>query len=191
LSAHAHLGSDDDAARTANAAPRLELTGTIMSHEFVGRPMEILLVEDNMADAGLAIESLKSASIQHRLTLTVDGIEAMEFLHRQGVFHQAPRPDIVLLDLGLPKKGGQEVLAEMRADERLKRIPVVVLTASAGDGAFLEPRLLGVDAYMTKPVDKAKFLSVVRELRHRWFADVILPKDMVEDEAVTAQPQSG
>ena len=137
--------------------------------------MEILLVEDSLADAGLAMAALKEGRVRHRLTLTVDGIETMEFLRRQGIFHQAPQPDLVLLDLSLPRKDGREVLVEMRADERLQRIPVVILTASAGDEDYLKSRLLGVDAYMVKPVNMAKFLEVVRQLRHRWLADVILP----------------
>ncbi len=147
-----------------------------MLHELVGRPMEILLVEDSLTDARLTIEALKDGRVRHRLTLMTDGVEAMQFLRREGIFQRAPRPDLVLLDLRLPKKDGREVLAEMRADEALKEIPVVVLTAASSDEDYLKTQLLGVDAYMVKPVNLAKFLELVRQLHHRWLADVVLPE---------------
>lgn len=156
-----------------------------VSHDVVGRPMEILLVEDNLADAGLAMDALKCGGLRHRLTLTVDGIETMAFLRQQGIFHRAPRPDLVLLDLGLPKKDGREVLAEMREDKNLKSIPVVVLTASAGDEDYLKSQLMEVDGYMVKPVDMAKFLEMVRRLRHRWLSEVILPAEVYDQDGPT------
>lgn len=149
-----------------------------MARELGGRPMEVLLVEDNLADAGLAIESLRVGYVRHRLTLCVNGVEAMEFLRQQGVFQRAPRPDLVLLDLGLPKKDGREVLAEIRADECLKDIPVIVLTASLADADYLRSQSLGVDGYIVKPVNMRNFLEIIRQLRHRWLACVSLPKEL-------------
>lgn len=161
-----------------------------MAREIGGRPMEILLVEDNLADAGLAIEALRAGYVRHRLTLSVDGIEAMEFLRQQGVFQRAPRPDLILLDLGLPKKDGREVLAEVRSDERLKDIPVIVLTASLADTDYLRSQSLGVDGYMVKPVNMRNFIEIVRQLRHRWLACVSLPKE-VDDACGVAGTHTG
>ena len=141
----------------------------------IGRPMEILLVEDGLLDARMTIAALKRGGIQHRLTLVMDGEEAMEFLRRQGPFGRAPRPDLILLDLLLPKKDGLAVLAEVRGDEELKDIPVVVLTSSHDEEDRLQSESLGVEGYITKPVDLEKFLSVVRELKAHWHADLILP----------------
>lgn len=141
----------------------------------IGRPMEILLVEDSLTDACLTIGSLKKGQIQHRLTLIRDGAEAMEFLNQQGKFARAPRPDLVLLDLHLPKKDGLEVLAEIKADHSLQTLPIVVLTASDDQEDKLRSELLGVDAYITKPVELDKFLSVVKQLKNYWHADLILP----------------
>jgi CheY-like chemotaxis protein len=151
-----------------------------MVRELGGRPMEILLVEDNLADAGLAIEALRVGYVRHRLTLTVDGVEAMEFLRQEGIFQRAPRPDLILLDLGLPKKDGREVLADIRADEGLKEIPVIVLTASHADADYLRSQILGVDGYIVKPVNMSNFLEVIRQLRHRWLAGVSLPTELEE-----------
>jgi CheY-like chemotaxis protein len=113
--------------------------------------------------------------IQHRLTLIRDGVEAMEFLRQQGKFSRAPRPDLILLDLGLPKKDGREVMAEIKADDVLRSIPVVVMTNSDDDEDRLQSESLGVDSFITKPVDTEKFLSVVRQLRRYLHAEVILP----------------
>ena len=141
----------------------------------VGRPMEILLVEDGLLDARVAIASLKEGLTQHRLTLIRDGEEALEFLRQEGRFARAPRPDLILLDLMLPKKSGTEVLDELRADYSLKDIPVVVMTASEDESDRVKCQLLHVDAFMTKPVNVAKFLEVVRQLKRFWLNDVILP----------------
>jgi len=142
----------------------------------VGRPMEVLLIEDSLADACITILALRHERLQHRLTLVRDGVEAMEFLHQEGRFARAPRPDLILLDLQLPKKDGREVLAEIKADYDLSKIAVVVLTASRDEQDRLRSELLHVDSYSTKPVDLEKFLSVVKELRREyWWADVILP----------------
>jgi two-component system, chemotaxis family, response regulator Rcp1 len=138
--------------------------------------MEILLIEDNLADACAAIVALKEGKIQHRLTLICDGMEAMEFLHQEGKFVRAPRPDLILLDLQLPYKDGREVLQEIKADYDLKNIAVVILTASQDEQDKLHSELLHVDSYVTKPVDLEKFLSLVKQLRKQyWLRDVILP----------------
>lgn len=147
-----------------------------MQRETVGRPMEILLVEDGLIDARLTMAALQKSGVKHRLTLTRDGDEAMRFLRREGVFTHAPRPDLILLDLHLPKKDGREVLDEVKNDEHLKQIPIVVLTASDDPLDRERSQLLSVDSYMTKPVDFDKFLEVVRELRRFWLADIVLPR---------------
>ena len=147
-----------------------------MSSDTVGRPMEILLVEDDLEDAGLTIDALKQGQVQCRVSLVRDGEEAMEFLHRQGKYARAPRPDLVLLDLNLPKKDGREVLAEMKADEDLCRIPVVVLTVSRVHQEILADENLHVDSYLTKPVDLEAFVAVVKSLRKYILADVIVPQ---------------
>ena len=146
-----------------------------MTKELVGRPMEILLVEDGLMDARVTIEALKEGDVKHRLTLIRDGMEALEFLNQRGKFIKAPRPDLVLLDLMLPKKNGLEVLAEIRADYDLRKLPVVVLTASEAEEDKIRCQLLAVDAYVTKPVNLAKFLAVIKQLRQYWMDDVILP----------------
>ena len=146
-----------------------------MASDTVGRPMEILLVEDSLSDARLTIEALKEGRVQHRLTYIRDGIEAVEFLFRQGKFARAPRPDVILLDLQLPCKDGREVLAELKADEQLRRIPVVILTASKDHEETVRSELLSCDSYMTKPIDMDQFIAVVKQLKRFWLADVILP----------------
>lgn len=147
-----------------------------MSRHNVGRKMEILLVEDSLFDANLTINALRRGGLQHRLTLVCDGEEALSFLHQDGVFARAPRPDLVLLDLMLPKKDGLEVLAEMKDDFDLKDIPVVILTVSEDEDAKTRCEMLHVEHYISKPVNFDKFIDVVRELRHHWRYDVILPK---------------
>ncbi len=147
-----------------------------MSSETVGRPMEILLVEDDLEDAGLTIEALKAGGIQCRVSLVRDGVEAMEFMHHEGKYARAPRPDIILLDLQLPKMDGREVLQEVRNDESLDRVPVVVLTASRTHQEILRGENLHVESYLTKPVDAAEFVSAVKDLRKYLLADVIVPQ---------------
>jgi len=146
-----------------------------MSSQTIGRPMEILLVEDGLVDARVTIAALRKGMIQHRLTLNRDGLEAMEFLRQEGKFARAPRPDLILLDLCLPKKDGREVLAEIKADDSLRSIPVVVMTNSDDEEDRLQSELLGVDCFITEPVDTEKFLSVVRQLKRYLHAEVILP----------------
>jgi CheY-like chemotaxis protein len=137
--------------------------------------MEILLVEDSLIDARLTIEALRRGRIKHRLTIVRDGEEAMQFLHQQDRFARAPRPDLILLDLQLPKKDGREVLAEIKADLELQVIPVVILSASKAHEDLLRSELLRVEGYMVKPVDLEKFIQLVRQLKDYWHADVILP----------------
>ncbi len=141
----------------------------------VGRPMEILLVEDSLVDARLTIGALQQSGFRHRLTLVRDGDEAMEFIYQRGKFAQAPRPDLILLDLMLPKKSGLEVLSEVKSNVGLKDIPVVVMTASDVAEDRLQCDSLKVDGYVSKPVNFEKFLALVRKLKKFWLDDVILP----------------
>ncbi len=142
----------------------------------VGRPMEILLVEDDLEDAGMTIEALRHGRVPCRVSLVRDGEEAMDFLLRRGRFARAPQPDLILLDLNLPKKSGREVLAEVKANQRLARLPVVVLTSSATQQEILHGEKLHVDSYLVKPVDREQFDSTVKSLRRFMLADVMLPK---------------
>lgn len=146
-----------------------------MKNDTVGRPMEILLLEDSLDDARLTFEALKEGDVLCRLTWLRDGEEAMEFLERRAKFSHAPRPDLILLDLGLPKKDGREVLAEVKSGGDLQSIPVVVMTSSRAHEDLLKSELLQVEGYMLKPVDLDKFLWLVKELKRFWLADVILP----------------
>jgi two-component system, chemotaxis family, response regulator Rcp1 len=144
--------------------------------EPVGRSMEVLLVEDDLEDAGMTIDALRHSEVPCRISLVRDGEEAMEFLHRVGRFARVPRPDLVLLDLHLPKKGGREVLAEIRADEKLQRVPVVVLTSSQQHQEILRNEGLVVESFLLKPVDRAQFIQTVKSLRKYMLSDVIMPQ---------------
>jgi chemotaxis family two-component system response regulator Rcp1 len=157
-------------AQAADSAQELPMLGPAS-----GRSLEILLVEDSLVFARITIGALKNGGLAHRLTLVVDGVEAMEFLRREGRFARAPRPDLVLLDLGLPKKDGRAVLAEIKADENLKSIPVVIMTASDSSEDVRICESLGVDAYITKPVDLDKFIELVRKLKKSRSLDFALP----------------
>jgi CheY-like chemotaxis protein len=141
------------------------------------QPIEILLVEDNPADVRLTIEALKDGKIRNRLALAKDGVEALEYLRRIGAFHNAARPDLVLLDLNLPRKDGREVLEEMKADSDLRRIPVVVLTTSASDADIIKSYDLHANCYITKPVDLEQFMHVVQHIQDFWLSIVKLPKE--------------
>ncbi len=147
----------------------------VVDRKLIGRPMEILLVEDGLMDARVTIEALTNNDIKHRLTLVRDGEEAMDFLLQRGRFAQAPRPDLILLDLMLPKKSGMDVLSDIRGDMSLKSIPVVVLTASEVGEDRERCQLMDVNSFIHKPVNLAKFLSVVKQLKKYWMDDVILP----------------
>lgn len=140
-------------------------------------PIEILLVEDSPTDALLAQEALADARICNNLHPVTDGVAAMAFLHRQGRYAGAPRPDIILLDLNLPKKDGREVLREIKADASLRTIPVVILTTSEAEADVLQAYGLHANCYVVKPLDFDKFASVVRDLGNFWFAVVRLPRE--------------
>jgi len=137
--------------------------------------MEILLVEDSLMHARLTIGALKNGNVKHRMTLVRDGEQALNFLRREGIFLSAPRPDLILLDLRLPKIDGLDVLAEIRADDDLHDLPVVVMTASEDEDDRQSCQLYQVASYVTKPVNLPKFLDLVKELKHHWREDVILP----------------
>jgi len=137
--------------------------------------VEILLVEDNPGDVRLTQEALKSDRLWNTLQVVRDGVEAMAYLRREGEFRGAVRPDLILLDLNLPRKDGREVLAEIKADDDLKLIPVVVLTTSQAEEDVLKAYGSHANCYITKPVDLAKFMAVVKSIEHFWFAIVRLP----------------
>ena len=140
-----------------------------------GRPVEILLVEDNPGDERLTREALKEGKVYNNFHWVKDGVEALDFLRRTGKFGAAPRPDIILLDLNLPKKDGREVLAEIKKDETLKRIPVVILTTSKAEEDVLKTYNLHANCYVTKPVDLEKFIVVVKSIDAFWLTVVTLP----------------
>jgi two-component system, chemotaxis family, response regulator Rcp1 len=140
-----------------------------------GRPIEILLVEDNPADVRLTREALTEGKVRNNLHVAADGVTALDFLRRQGPHAGAPRPDLVLLDLNLPKKNGREILAEIKQDEDLRRIPVVVLTTSEDEEDILRSYQLHANCYVTKPVGLEQFLAVVRQIDSFWLEVVKLP----------------
>jgi len=138
-------------------------------------PVEILLVEDNPGDVRLTQEALKEGKVYNNLHWAKDGVEALEFLKRQGKHAKAPRPDIILLDLNLPKKDGREVLAVIKNEPDLKHIPVVVLTTSEAEEDVLKSYSLHANCYVTKPVDLEKFIQVVQSIDRFWLTVVTLP----------------
>ena len=138
-------------------------------------PIEILLVEDNPGDVRLTKEALKEGKVYSNLHTVKDGVEAMEFLRKQGKYKDVPRPDIILLDLNLPRKDGREVLEEIKSDDLLKRIPVVVLTTSKAEEDVLRTYNLHANCYVTKPVDLEKFMVVVKSIDVFWLTVVTLP----------------
>jgi chemotaxis family two-component system response regulator Rcp1 len=140
-----------------------------------GRPIEVLLIEDSEADVRLTIEALKEAKVQNRLWVVEDGVEAMAFLHKEGKFSDAPRPDLVLLDLNLPRKDGRQVLKEVKSDPELRKIPVVVLTISKAEEDVLKAYDLHANCYINKPVDFNRFMEVVRAIEGFWLRVVKLP----------------
>ena len=140
-------------------------------------PIEILLVEDSPGDVRLTQEALRDAKMRNTLHVASDGLEAMFFLRRQGKYANAPRPDLILLDLNLPKKTGSEILEEIKLDPSLKSIPVVILTTSAAEHDILRSYQLYANCYITKPVDLDQFLKVVKTLDNFWLTIVKLPSD--------------
>ncbi|KKN13280.1 hypothetical protein LCGC14_1007900 [marine sediment metagenome] len=137
--------------------------------------VEILLIEDSPGDIRLTQEALKDSKISNNLHVVTDGVEAMAFLRKEGKYSEKPRPDLILLDLNLPKKDGREVLAEIKQDEQLKRIPVIILTVSETEEDVLKTYNLHANCYITKPVDLEQFLKVVKTTENFWFTIVTLP----------------
>jgi two-component system, chemotaxis family, response regulator Rcp1 len=138
-------------------------------------PIEILLVEDNPGDVRLTQEALRDSKLHNRLSVVEDGVEALAFLKREGHYNDSPRPDIILLDLNLPRKSGREVLEEIKQDDVLKRIPVVVLTTSEDERDVMASYNLHANCYITKPVDLSQFITIVRNIKEFWFTIVRLP----------------
>ena len=142
-----------------------------------GRPIEFLLVEDNPGDVRLTREALKEGNVRNRVSAVGDGVEALAFLRREGQYAAAPRPDLILLDLNLPKKDGREVLAEVKADADLRSIPVVVLTTSQAEEDIGKVYGLNGNCYITKPVGLEEFITVVKAIEDFWLEIVKLPPD--------------
>jgi|ERR1035441_1626243 chemotaxis family two-component system response regulator Rcp1 len=146
-----------------------------MTTEMQARPVELLLVEDSPGDVRLTIEALKEGRVINNLTVVHDGEEAIALLRRQGQYANAARPDLILLDLNLPRMGGLEVLAEIKVDPELQQIPVVVLTTSQSEQDVLHTYELHANCYIVKPVDLDQFISVVQSIKSFWLAVVVLP----------------
>jgi CheY-like chemotaxis protein len=144
-----------------------------------GKPIDILLAEDNEGDARLAKEAMRDSKVINTIHHVPDGVEAMAFLRKEGKYAAAPRPDLILLDLNLPRKDGREVLADIKEDEDLKRIPVVILTVSNDEADILRSYNLHANCYITKPIDLAQFLNVVRSIEDFWLTIVKLPNGPV------------
>jgi len=141
----------------------------------MGKPIDILLVEDNPGDVRLAREALKESKVRNRLFVVEDGVQAMSFLRREGDHTEAPRPDLVLLDLNLPRKSGREVLAEIKTDENLKHIPVVVLTVSRAEEDVMRCYSNYANCYIIKPLDFTQFMKVTKSIEDFWLTIVKLP----------------
>jgi CheY-like chemotaxis protein len=148
-----------------------------MSDRPADKGIEILLIEDNPGDVRLTKEALKDGKILNNLNVASDGVEAMAFLKREGKYSDAPHPELILLDLNLPKKDGREVLAEIKSNPELKRIPVVILTSSAAEQDVVKSYNLHANCYITKPVDLDQFIHVVKSIEHFWLTVVRLPSE--------------
>jgi len=146
-----------------------------MISQRIGKPIEILLVEDNPGDVRLTLEVFKESKMRNNLSAVGDGVEALAFLRREGKYVQSPRPDLILLDLNLPKKDGREVLAEIKEDPDLRCIPVVVLTTSQAERDVVRSYNLHANCYISKPIDLEQFIRVVRSIEDFWLAIVKLP----------------
>lgn len=144
------------------------------------QPVEFLLVEDSEPDVRLTQEALREASVPTRLSVVEDGVEAIAFLRRQGRHAGAPRPDVILLDLNLPRKDGLQVLAEIKSDDSLKRIPVIVLTTSKNEKDVSRAYSLHANCYITKPVDFGRFTEIVKSIENFWLTTVTLPSEVSE-----------
>jgi CheY-like chemotaxis protein len=151
-----------------------------MTERKVSKPIDILLVEDNPGDVRLTREALKEGKVLNTMQVVGDGIEALAFLRHEGPYAKSPHPDIILLDLNLPKKDGREVLAEIKNDPNLRRIPVVILTTSKAEEDILKSYDLHANCFITKPVDLDQFIKVVKSVEEFWFTIVRLPPDGME-----------
>ncbi|MBI4523499.1 MAG: response regulator [Deltaproteobacteria bacterium] len=140
-----------------------------------GRAVEVLLVEDSRGDARLTMEALKDGKVLNHINWVIDGVEAMRFLRREGEYAGVARPDLILLDLNMPRKSGREVLDEIKSDRDLKRIPVVILTTSEAEEDVLRTYDLNASCYVAKPVDLDRFIQVVKKIEDFWFTVVKLP----------------
>jgi two-component system, chemotaxis family, response regulator Rcp1 len=148
-----------------------------MINHLHSRPVEILLVEDNPGDVRLTREALKEGKVRNNLYVAPDGVEALRFLRREDEHHDAVRPDLILLDLNLPRKDGREVLEEIKQDVNLRSIPVVILTSSQAEQDICRAYQLHANCYVTKPVDLDQFVTVVQSIETFWFTIVKLPPD--------------
>lgn len=159
------------------------------------REIQLLLVEDSPSDSELTVEALREARLRNHLSVVEDGVEAMAFLRRQGKYATAPRPDLILLDLNLPRKDGREVLGEIKADPHLRAIPVVVLTTSRAEPDVLRSYHLHANCYITKPVDFEQFIQVVQSIEAFWLSIVSLPPkrqtDWLSQPCAAAAPAPG
>jgi len=140
------------------------------------KPVEILLAEDNPGDARLTLEAFRDAKVKNNIAVVEDGMEALAFLRQQGKYAHAALPDLILLDLNMPKKDGREVLAEIKADEKLRHIPVLVFTVSSAEKDILAAYNLQASAFITKPIDLDEFITVVKSLEEFWLTVVRLPQ---------------
>lgn len=148
-----------------------------MSGRTESHPVEVLLVEDNPGDVRLTREALKEGKVRNNLSVVSDGVEALAFLRREGRYAGAPRPDVILLDLNLPRKDGREVLQEVKADPALRSIPVVILTTSDAERDIAQAYALHANCYIKKPVDLDQFITVVQSIENFWFTIVKLPPE--------------
>ncbi|MBV9774072.1 MAG: response regulator [Gemmatimonadetes bacterium] len=148
-----------------------------MSPQAVSRPIEVLLVEDNPGDVRLTREALREGKVRNNLSVAQDGVEALAYLRREGKYADAVRPDVILLDLNLPRKDGREVLQEIKNEPALRQIPVVILTSSQAEQDICRAYDLHANCYITKPVDLDQFITVVRSIEDFWFTIVKLPPE--------------
>lgn len=146
-----------------------------MIHQDMGRPIEILLVEDNPGDVRLTVEALKEGKVLNNLSVVRDGVDALAFLRREEKYVDAPHPDLILLDLNLPKKSGLEVLKEIKEDPKFRRIPIVILTVSKDEEDILKSYDRHANCYITKPVDLDQFMNIVKSIEDFWLTIVKLP----------------
>ena len=144
-------------------------------NDTASRPIEILLVEDNPGDVRLTQEVLKEGKVHNKLSIVENGVQALSFLNKEDGYHDAPTPDLILLDLNLPKKDGREVLLEIKKDQQLRKIPVVVLTTSQAEEDILKVYDLNANCYVSKPVDLGHFIDVVKSIEDFWLSIVKLP----------------